>query len=64
MAKNQQKMIDNFFPITVDKIVGDFPLLTIILKTTSRFKLLYTAQNLVTLASALLNCLKPLALWF
>ena len=64
MAQNQQKLIFNFFPTIVVKIVGDFPLLTIILKTTSSFKLLYTAQNLVTLASALVIGLRPLALWF
>ena len=64
MAQNQQKLMFNFFPTTVDKIVGDFPLLTIILKTTSRFKLLSTAQNLVTLALALVIGLRPLALWF
>ena len=45
------------------KYLAYFPLLTIIMNTTSRFKLLYTAPNQATLALALVIGLGPLALW-
>ena len=63
MNENQKKQILDFFRQLRTKDLAYFPLLTIIMNTTSRFKLLYTAPNQATLALALVIGLGPLALW-
>ena len=63
MNENQQKQILDFFSQLRTKYLAYFPLLTIIMNPTSRFKLLYTAPNQATLALALVFGLGPLALW-